>query len=279
MGKHEVLRRRAGLLMMAGLGLGACLLLAGYDRAGVAAQPAPTLTPGPSATPLLPPPSIAGDWSISRTWYRSCPGCGFPVSRTTTWRITQFGVHVTVDKGLRGVIVGAADGTGLLSLEGVESAGPDVYRFLYATLRVSADGSRMEGGFNGSESTSNPCGEDPPMVSCFAQNGYLTGRRIGLLTPVPSPPGPPVPTGLPTPFPLPSDTATPPSTATPTATDTPLPPTLTLTPSATATATPRPLRPALLPLALRQEAATEVPTPEPSTEPSAVPSPPPSPAP
>jgi hypothetical protein len=78
---------------------------------------------------------------------------------------------VTVDKGLRGVIVGAPDGTGLLSLEGVESAGPDVYRFLYSTLRVSADGNRMEGGFNGSESTSNPCGEDPPMVSCFAQNG------------------------------------------------------------------------------------------------------------
>lgn len=231
--------------------------------AGVRAQPPPTATPPASATPVLPPPLIAGDWSVNRSWYRSCPGCGFPVSRTSTWRITQFGTFVTVDKGLKGLIVGAPDGSGLLTLEGVESAGPDVYRFLYATLRVSADGSRMEGGFNGTESTANPCREDPPIVSCFAQNGYLSGRRVGLLTPVPTPPGPPVPTGLPTPFPLPSDTATPPSTPTPTVTDTPLPPTVTPTPSATATATPRPLVPAFLPALLREEMPVETPRPVP----------------
>jgi hypothetical protein len=233
----------AGLVLLAA---SAALALPSAGRPA-GAQPPATDTPSPTA--ILPPPDISGDWSITRSWYRSCPGCGFVVTRTTSWRISQFGINVTVDKGLRGLIVGAVGGGGLLSLEGVESSGPDVYRFQYATLRVAPDGSSFEGGFNGSESTSNPCGEDPPVVSCFATNGYLTARRIGLGLPTASPPGPPVPTGLPSPFPLPSGTATPAASATPRATDTPPPSaTPTASPSPSPSATPRPWWRALLPI-------------------------------
>jgi hypothetical protein len=243
-------RSRSLALALLALG-GAALAGLGAGAAGgpARAQPLPSATPSP--TVILPPPLVAGAWSITRTWARSCPGCSFSISRTTTWQISQFGIDVRVDKGPRGTIVGAPDGTGLMNLEGVESSGPDVYRFLYSTLRVTADGNHFEGGFNGTESIGNPCGEEPPLVTCFASGGYLRAVRLGILTPMPTPPGPPLPTGLPSPFPLPSGTVTPPASATPiatpTATTTPTDP-----PSATPAASPtaRPPAPSYLPIVL-----------------------------
>lgn len=236
------------LLTTYALAPGTAALRVEPHQPGPTATGGPSPTAGPSPTLLLPPPDIAGTWSVSRTWYRSCPGCAFPVSRTATWRISQFGINVSVDSGPRGVIVGAPDGSGYLTLDGVESSGPDVFRFLYATLRVQPDGAYFEGGFNGSESILNPCGSTPPQVSCSASNGWLTARRVAPPPASATPPGPPPPTDLPTPFPLPSATATPPVTATPTASATPVPSDTPLpTPTPTPTVTPQPLWHAWLP--------------------------------
>jgi hypothetical protein len=188
----------------------------------IGAQPPPPPTPPATPATVGPPPDIAGEWSITRTWYRRCPRCGFPVIRTTPWEITQTGQTVRVDRGPRGVIVGAPGGGGYLSLEGPETGGFDVQRFWYATLHVSPSGNSFEGQFGGSETIQNPCGSSPPIVTCFASAGWIRAYRISPVATVPTPPGPP--TVLP---PAPVETATPLATHTsqpyPTTTPTPLP--------------------------------------------------------
>gem|GEM_PF-6283179 len=202
---------------------------------GARAQPRPTVTAGPSLTPgttvtpapsatgspsaTLPPPYIAGTWSITRSWWRSCPGCASSVVRTTRWVIEQRGATVTVDRGPSGTIQAYGSG-GLLALQGLESSGEGVLRFHYSTLKVSQDSSSFEGSFGGSERIQNPCGANPPIVTCFASAGYLQATRISQ----PTPPG----TSTASPAP-PTTSPGPPTTA---------PPTATAWPSATATRTP-----------------------------------------
>ena len=157
------------------------------------AQPAPTSAPTTPAPPTAvppPPPDISGEWSITRSWWRSCPGCGMPIVRTTSWIITQRGSEVSVDRGPQGSVSATPGGGGLLHLEGLEQSGEGVLRFWYGTLRVGPGGNTFDGGFNGSERISNPCGSTPPIVTCFASSGYLDARRINPIATVPTPPGP-----------------------------------------------------------------------------------------
>jgi hypothetical protein len=171
---------------------------------------------------------IHGDWSITRSYYRSCPRCGFPVVRTVPWVITQTGADVRVDRGPRGTVTGA--GPAYLSLEGTESDGFGVQRFWYATLFVSVDGNSFEGTFNGSERGANPCGDEPPAVTCFVSAGWVRGTRIRPFAtppPLPPPPGPPTAPAPATATVAPpvvataSPTAPPPGTPSPTATNAP----------------------------------------------------------
>jgi hypothetical protein len=224
--------RRIGLIA-----LGLAILGLAHLAPEITAQPPAPATATPAVTPG-PPPDIGGEWSITRTWYRRCPRCGQVVIRTTPWKITQTGQDVRVDRGPRGTIAGAPLGGGYLTLEGTETDGFDVYRFWYATLRVSADGNSFEGAFNGAETIQNPCGDDPPIVTCFTSGGWIRGRRISPIGTVPPPPGPPTP-------PLPSPGA---PTAIPTAMVTPPSPTAVPTQPPTATPTVRPLRPLFFPV-------------------------------
>jgi hypothetical protein len=177
--------------------------------------PPPLTTPilSPTFTPsLLPaPPDISGRWSVVRTWWDQCPGCSFPVQRTTQWEITQSGDTFQVDRGLRGTIDGYR-----LTLSGIESDGFKRRDFYYDHLILSPDLMTIHGSFSGSETIHNLCDTWPPQVTCFALAGVIHMIRQ-------SPP----PTATPT------ATATSTATATPTATGTNTP-----TPSATPTATP-----------------------------------------
>jgi hypothetical protein len=178
------------------------------------AQP-PTATPG---VPPGPPLQIGGEWSITRSYWRSCPHCGTVIVRTVPWVITQSGADVQVNRGLRGTVTGS--GPALLSLEGTETGGFDAQRFWYATLRVAADGRSFEGAFNGSERISNPCGSEPPEVTCLVSAGWVRGVLVEAAS---------VP---------PTDTPVPTATAVPTVTETPRPlPPVRSQPSATALAT------------------------------------------
>jgi hypothetical protein len=208
----------------------------------IAATPSPT--PALPLPPLGPPPVIAGRWSITRTWYRQCPGCSRVVTLTTPWTITQSGGEVRVDRGPRGVIFDDGAGGGYLNLEGFESSGPLTLRFWYSTLRVSPGGNSFEGAFNGSEVLQNPCGDRPPSVTCFASTGWLRAQRIDPIPTVPTPPGPPTPVASATSVPTETETTTPtpaPTTATPTAPSTSRPTeTGTAAPSPSATLSPSP---------------------------------------
>ena len=204
--------------------------------------PVPTRAQPPTATPTAalstptpaPPPDVHGRWAITRTWFRRCPACAFPVTLTTPWVISQTGIDVRVDRGPRGGIVGDGAGGGYLELEGVESSGPLTLRFWYATLRVSADGNTFDGEFNGSESLINPCGSSPPQVTCFASLGYIRGQRIEPRVTPTSPPG------LPTPGTSTSVPATAAVPETPIATSTPAPAAPATVPPASVTATAAP---------------------------------------
>lgn len=186
-----------------------------------AAQPSPPPPPGPPAATAGPPPNIAGEWSITRTWFRSCPRCGFPVIRTTNWVITQTGQTVSVDRGPRGSIAGAPGG-GYLTLAGPETGGFDVQRFWYGTLWVEPSGDSFQGQFAGSETIQNPCGSSPPIVTCLVSAGWVRAVRIRPRATIPPPASP---------------TATPSSTTPTTATPTLAAPSATATPSASAAAT------------------------------------------
>lgn len=202
-------------------------------RAG-AQPPAPTAptTPGATAT-TLPAPDIAGTWSITRSWLRACPSCSRPVVRTTTWRIEVEGGDVAVQRGPRGTLRPDGAGGGYLDLAGLETEGDLVLRLAYATLRVAPDGRSFDGAFGGSERGPNPCGDDPPFVTCFASAGWLSAVRLsGGTTPTTTATGSPPPAS-------PPPSTPPPSTATPAPTATPSPPPPTA-PSVTATAPPTP---------------------------------------
>lgn len=210
------------------------------------------------AQPAPPPPDLAGRWSITRTWYRSCPRCGTTIIRTTPWVITQTLGTVRVNRGPRGSVIGDANGGGLLALEGAETEGISVLRFWYGTLRVSADGNYFEGAFNGSEQLQNPCGSNPPEVTCFANAGWLRAQRIDPIATVPRPPGPPtaVASAVPpsasataTPIATPTGTSTAPPLSTPTGT--PLPTVAQPSPSPTASPMPRPVGIGWLPVVER----------------------------
>jgi hypothetical protein len=152
--------------------------------------------------------------------------------RTTTWRITQQGNELQVDRGLRGTIEGYQ-----ISLQGIETDGHDRYYFVYSTLHLNPDGYSFSGEFAGSETIQNPCDASPPIVTCLVHSGYLYAVRIS-------------------PLPTPSATATwtPSPTPTPTATASFLP---SATPTVSPTATSAPASPwkfrRLLPLVLRPE--------------------------
>jgi hypothetical protein len=236
---------RVGLALA--LTLGAVVATWPATRSAVAQPPTPTAT----ASPSVPPPDISGVWSITRTWLRGCPGCGRGVIRATPWRITQSTGAVRVDRGPRGTVVGDGVGGGWLTLDGPETDGADVYRFWYSTLRVSPDGNHFEGAFDGSESINNPCGDDPPLVTCFASAGWLTAQRVSPVATVPTPPGPP---GLPTPPPgLPTPGPTETSVPTPTVpTPTRMPATATPSPLPSPSPTAHPLWRAFLPLVGRE---------------------------
>jgi len=200
----DLRRRAAAGPRLAALVLG--MALAGLGLGGrVAAQP-PLPTPAPGApTPAGPPPDLGGEWSITRTWYRGCPGCGWPMVRTTRWVILQRGAEVRVDRGPRGIVTGDAVGGGTLALAGPETGGFDVQRFWYGTLFVRPGGNTFEGGFGGSESIANPCGDRPPQVTCFVSAGWLRAVRVSPVATMPAPPGPP--TAAPAPTITPSPTA------------------------------------------------------------------------
>lgn len=197
--------------------------------ASATAPIAPTATPSPTLEPV---PWIAGTWSITRSWYRRCPGCAAPVTLSSTWRIQQDGFAVRVERGPAGGILPDGAGGGYLALEGPESAGPLTLRLYYAGLRVAPDGAFFEGTMNGSEQRDNPCGDRPPIVSCFVSAGWIQGRRLEA---APSPTLAPAPSPTPSPSPPPTLSPTP-GGATPGATppsSTPPPPTA--SPSASAT--------------------------------------------
>lgn len=196
----------------------------------VAAQPPPPTPVATAGATIAPPPDISGAWSVTRSWFRSCPRCGGAIIRTTTWTIRmEPGGGVRVDRGPVGGVVGDGVGGGWLTLEGLESQADSVYRFLYGSLRVHPGGDAFEGGFGGSERVTNPCGSSPPIVTCFASAGYLTAVRVATLTPIPGSgptPGPisgsitpgPSPTpGTPVLPPPPGSTTTATSAATPAA--------------------------------------------------------------
>lgn len=145
----------------------------------------PTPPPPPSPPALL---NVSGTWSVTRTWFRQCPACSFPVIRTTTWVIFQDGNHLRVDRGLRGTIQGYQ-----IELHGTETDGHDKYYLAYHSLYVGPDGQTITGGFAGNETIQNPCDASPPRVTCFVHTGYLYAVRI---SPVPT--QPPIPTLLPT---------------------------------------------------------------------------------
>ena len=204
-----------------------------------------TPSPMPTASATIVPPSIAGEWAVTRSYARSCPACAGSVVRTVAWSITQVADEVRVDRGPRGSVTGVAGGGGLLALSGTESGTEGLLRFHYGTLRVAAGGGSFEGEFAGSERVANPCAVAPPLVTCFVSAGHVTGRRVRAAAtqpatqpatepatePATQPAGPPsaTPPGIgPTPGPVTATASTP----TPTATAGP--------PSATATATATP---------------------------------------
>jgi hypothetical protein len=143
------------------------------------------------------------------------------VIRTVPWVITQAGADVRVDRGPRGSVLGS--GPAYLTLEGIESEGFSVLRLWYATLFVSADGNFFEGAFNGSERSGNPCGDDPPEVTCFVSAGWIRGLRVDPIATAPAPPGPPTPmptaTETPRPFVAPPGPGPGPAPGEPTSTD------------------------------------------------------------
>jgi len=169
-------------------------ILAAALSHGAPAVAQPPLPPTPTAGPTLPPPDIGGRWSITRAWHRRCPACARTVVLTTPWLIQQSGAEVRVDRGPRGAIVSDGAGGGYLALEGIEQSGPSTLRLWYATLRVSPGGSVFEGAFDGSEQTLNPCGSNPPIVTCFASAGWIRAQRVEPATPTPTPPVPPAAT-------------------------------------------------------------------------------------
>lgn len=230
-----------------GLAVGAVIIaavLAGPSRTPFPAGaqgPTPTESPTAVATPTPappPPPSIAGRWSITRTWYRRCPGCGAAVTLTTPWTIEQAGSAVRVDRGPRGAVVVDASGNAWLALEGLEQGATSTFRFWYASLRVAGDGNGFEGAFDGSEHASNPCGERPPTVTCFASVGWIRGRRLDAAATA-TPPATDTPSAAATASP----TATPPpapTAASPTATVSASPTATAATPTSTSTPTAAP---------------------------------------
>jgi len=162
------------------LALGALGALAAVAAAPAGVAPAGAQAPTASATAsatALPVPDLAGEWSVSRTWFRQCPACGGSIARTTAWTVAQQGSSVRVDKGPRGALLGTADGGAWLTLEGLESGADGVLRFHYGTLRVAPGGSSFEGSFAGSERIANPCAQEPPVVTCFVSGGWLEARR------------------------------------------------------------------------------------------------------
>jgi hypothetical protein len=212
--------------------------------AGGAGRPVQA-TPTPAATATgaaLPIPDLGGEWSLTRTWYRRCPGCGVPVIRTTPWVITQVGAEVRVNRGPRGWLTPHPGGA-YLALEGLETDGLGVLRFWYATLRVSADGSLFEGGFNGSETLQNPCRAEPPAVTCVVSAGTVRAQRVRPIGPGPTPPLPPTlsptETTTATATAAARASASPPPSLTPVASPSPWPPAPTAPPPA-ASASPPP---------------------------------------
>ncbi len=208
-------------LVLALLSVAGGLMHGGEPFGIAAAQPLP---PTPMSTPgatIAPAPDISGVWSVTRSWFRSCPRCGETTVRTTTWTIRMdSGGGVRVDRGPVGGVIGDGAGGGWLSLEGLESQADSVYRFFYGSLRVHPGGDSFEGAFSGSERTTNPCGSSPPIVTCFASAGYLTAIRVATFTPVPgsSPtPGasPTVGSGTPPPSASPGPSSTPGTPGTP----------------------------------------------------------------
>ena len=172
-----------------------------------------TLTPPPAPTvPAIP--DIRGTWSINRYWFRRCPRCSEPVSQGTTWVVTQNGPNLRIDRGLRGTIDGYQ-----IQLEGIESNGFNRYDFYYSRLYLTPDGLRITGNFVGSERIQNSCSYNPPLVTCFANAGYIHAIRR---SPMPTP-FPPPPIFTDTPLATPSVTPVPTSTATVTPTSTTLP--------------------------------------------------------
>jgi hypothetical protein len=180
-------RHAARRLIVAAAGLASVWLALAAPAPEASAQPPP---PVPTATPPPGPPiDLSGRWSVTRTYFRSCPRCGGAVIRTAPWRITQVAGDVRVDRGPRGAVVGS--GPAYLTLEGTETEGFSVQRFWYATLHVAVDGSRFEGAFNGSERMGNPCGGSPPEVTCLVSAGWITGVKLDPVATMPVPPGPP----------------------------------------------------------------------------------------
>jgi hypothetical protein len=216
--------------MRRGLRAGAVALglAAALARPALAAPARQTATPTPPPTPPVAVPDLAGSWSITRTWYRSCPRCGHPVVRTTPWEVEQAGAALRIDRGLEGTVWVGPSGEVFLDLGGSETGGYDVLRFWYGTLRVSPDGNRIEGGFGGSERIGGACGE-PATTTCFVDAGWLRGQRVhAAATRTPTATAPPLP-----------------SPAPPTDTPPPVPPLArTEVPTATAAAPPTPTRPA-----------------------------------
>lgn len=219
------------------IALAAVGIAAGLGAVAEPGRPTSAQAPGPTETATAyPVPDLAGEWSVTRSWYRRCPGCSASIVRTTDWVITQSGADVRVDVGLSGGLVGTAPGGAYLSLEGLESAPEGPMRFAYATLFVQPDGGAFEGEFGGSERLANPCGPEPPLVTCFASGGYLRAQRVSAsgTRPLPTPGGTASATAT---------ASTPAPTWIATATATPPGPTATASPSATA----RPLLSAYLP--------------------------------
>ncbi|MCB9176873.1 MAG: hypothetical protein H6648_06895 [Caldilineae bacterium] len=175
-------------------------------------QATATVTPTPA--PL---PDLSGVWSITRGWQRRCPGCSSPILLTSRWVIEQRGSELRMAQGPRGSLTRDGAGQARLTLEGLEQAGPSTLRFFYASLRVAEDGSGFEGGFDGSERVANPCGESPPVVTCFSTGGWLRATRIeaGSVTPTLAPTGTPAPPTGPIPSPA-AATASPTGAASPT---------------------------------------------------------------
>lgn len=218
------------------LGLALTWALAAPPGRSLRAQ-APTATP--TMVPVPPPaaiPDLSGEWSVTRSWYRGCPGCSMPVTLSSTWVISQTGTALRMEQGPAGALVPDGVGGYRLQLEGLEQSGPLTLRFFYAGLRISADDRTLEGGFSGSERLQNPCGDRPVLVTCFANAGWLRATRLGgggSQATVVAPPATAAPSSTPTTPPTSTPTEAP--SATPTGS-----PTATVSPSVTASPTPRP---------------------------------------